>query len=88
MQNNTNRTSSSNRPTSYASLSYIQKVSRINRKLRLGDITKTAENTGFSTTHVSDVAAGKYFNESIVNSLYDMTRGRKSNVYRLSSLGV
>ena len=88
MQNNTNRTSSSNRPTSYASLSYIQKVSRINRKLRLGDITKTAENTGFSTTHVSDVAAGKYFNESIVNALYDMTRGRKSNVYRLSSLGV
>ena len=75
-----------NRPSSYAKLTYIQKVSRINRKLRLGDITKAAEATGFSTTHVSDVAAGKYFNTEIVNSLYDMTRGRKSNVYKLSSL--
>ena len=75
-----------NRPSSYAKLSYIQKVSRINRKLRLGDITKAAEATGFSTTHVSDVASGLYFNDTIVNALYDMTRGRKSNVYRLSSL--
>lgn len=75
-----------NRPSSYNKLSYIQKVSRINRKLRLGDITKAAESTGFSTTHVSDVASGLYFNDTIVNALYDMTRGRKSNVYKLSSL--
>jgi hypothetical protein len=75
-----------NRPSSYNKLSYIQKVSRINRKLRLGDITKAAEATGFSTTHVSDVASGLYFNDTIVNALYDMTRGRKSNVYKLSSL--
>ena len=66
----------SNRPASYTKLSYIQKVSRINRKLRLGDITKAAAATGFSTTHVSDVAAGKYFNTEIVNSfepLYTIT---------------
>lgn len=80
MQNNTNR------PSSYTKLSYIQKVSRINRKLRLGDITKVADTTGFSTTHVSDVLAGKYFNDRIVNEAYDMTRGRLSNVFKLSSL--
>lgn len=77
---------SSNRPSSYNKLSYIQKVSRVNRKLRLGDVTKIAEATGFSTTHVSDVLSGKYFNDRIVNAGYDMTRGRMSNVFKLSSL--
>jgi hypothetical protein len=76
----------SNRPSSYNKLSYIQKVSRINRKLRNGDITNVASTTGFSTTHVSDVIAGKYFNERIVNEAYDVTRGRISNAVKLSSL--
>jgi hypothetical protein len=80
MQNSTNR------PSSYTKLSYIQKVSRVNRKLRLGDVTRVAETTGFSVTHVADVLTGKYFNDRIVNEAYDMTRGRKSNVYKLSSL--
>lgn len=75
-----------NRPSSYQRLTYIQKVSRINRKLRVGDITRIAETTGFSSTHVSDVASGKYFNEQIVNSLYDLTRGRVSNTRRIQSL--
>ena len=76
----------SNRSSSYNKLSYIQKVSRINRKLRNGDITNVAETTGFSTTHVSDVIAGKYFNDKIVNEAYDVTRGRISNAVKLSSL--
>ena len=76
----------SNRPSSYNKLSYIQKVSRINRKLRNGDITNVASTTGFSTTHVYDVIAGKYFNERIVNEAYDVTRGRISNAVKLSSL--
>ena len=75
----------SNRPSSYNKLSYIQKVSRINRKIRLGDVTKVAETTGFSTTHVSDVLSVKYFNDKIVNEAYDMTRGRISNSVKLSS---
>ena len=75
----------SNRPSNYAKLSYTQKVSRINRKLRNGDITRVADTTGFSTTHVSDVISGKYFNERIVNEAYDMTRGRVSNAVKLSS---
>lgn len=75
----------SNRPQSYQKLSYIQKVSRINRRLRTGDITKVAEATGYSTTHVSDVCAGNYFNDQLVNALYDLTRGRVSNAVKLSS---
>ena len=80
MQNNTNR------PTSYTKLSYIQKVSRINRKLRTGDVTKVAETTGFSPNYTSEVLSGKYFNTSIVNAAYDMSRGRLSNTVKLSSL--
>jgi len=75
---------SSNRPSSYTKLSYIQKVSRINRKLRQGDITKIATETGYSTTHVSDVISGKYFNDMLVNRAYDMTRNRISNAVKLS----
>lgn len=76
----------SNRPTSYAKLSYLQKVSRVNRRLRMGDVTKVANTTGYSTTHVSDVLSGKYFNDRIVNEAYDMTRGRISNTVKLDRL--
>lgn len=79
-------TTSSNRPSSYKKLSYIQKVSRINRKLRNGDISRIAQETGYSTTHVSDVVSGKYFNDTIVNRIYDLTRSRKSNAVRLSQM--
>ena len=76
----------SNRPTSYTKLSYLQKVSRVNRRLRMGDVTKFANTTGYSTTHVSDVLSGKYFNDRIVNEAYDMTRGRISNTVKLDRL--
>jgi hypothetical protein len=64
---------------SYEKLSYIQKITRVNRKLRTGDVSRVAVETGFSATHVSDVLAGKYFNDRILNRAYDVTRGRKSN---------
>jgi hypothetical protein len=67
-------------------LTYIQKVSRINRRLRNGDISRIADQTGFSTTHVSDVVSGKYFNDSIVNKAYDMTRGRVSNAIKIQKM--
>ena len=82
----TNSTPKSNRPSTYTKLTYIQKATRINRKLRTGDITRVAEATGFSTTHVSDVVSGKYFNDVILNKAYDMTRGRISNAKKLDSV--
>jgi hypothetical protein len=75
-----------NRPETYNKLSYIQKVSRINRKLRIGDVTNVAATTGYSTTHVSDVLSGKYFNDRIVNEAYDVTRGRISNAEKLATV--
>ena len=76
----------SNRPSAYTKLTYIQKATRVNRKLRTGDITRVAEATGFSTTHVSDVVSGKFFNTVILNKAYDMTRGRISNTKKLDSV--
>jgi hypothetical protein len=75
-----------NRPTTYQKLTYIQKVSRINRKLRTGDVTSVANNTGYSTTHVSDVLRGNYFNDRIVNEAYDLTRGRMVNTKKIDQL--
>lgn len=77
---------SSNRPSSYRKLTYIQKAALVNRKLRAGDITRIAENTGYSNTHVSDVISGKYFNDQLLNAAYDMTRGRVSNVKKINDL--
>lgn len=78
--------SNSNRPETYNKLTYLQKVSRINRKLRVGDITNVSKVTGYSTTHVSDVVAGKYINDRIVNEAYDVTRGRLSNAEKLATV--
>jgi hypothetical protein len=76
----------SNRPSSYRKLSYIQKAALVNRKLRTGDISRLAENTGYSITHVSDVISGKYFNDQLLNAAYDMTRGRVSNAQKINDL--
>lgn len=76
----------SNRPSEYTMLSYTQKISRANRKLRFGDVTRVAQETGFSPNYVSEVLSGKYSNERIVNAAYDFSRGRISNVTKISQL--
>jgi hypothetical protein len=78
--------SNSSRPSTYTKLTYIQKAAKVNRKLRTGDITRLAEATGYSTTHVSDVVSGKNFNDMIMNKAYDMTRGRITNAKKLDSV--
>jgi hypothetical protein len=78
--------SNSNRPSSYNKLTYIQKAARINKKLRTGDISRIAEATGFSASYTSEVISGKYFNDSLLNKAYDMTRGRIATAQRLASV--
>lgn len=79
-------TNSSNRPSSYNKLTYIQKAAQINRKLRTGDVTRIAESTGFSQSYTSQVLSGQYFNDSLLNRAYDMVRGRKTTAQRLASV--
>jgi hypothetical protein len=72
-----------NRPSKYNKLTYLQKMSQINRRLRRGDITNIANEMGYSVAHVSDVVNGKQVNERIVNRAYDSTRGRMENSEKL-----
>ena len=76
----------SNRPESYEKRTYIQKTASVNKRLRVGDISRIAEATGYSTTHVSDVVAGKYFNDKLINAAFDMTRGRIKTAEKLAKL--
>ena len=69
----------SNRPSSYNKISLMAKIASINSRRRTGDVTRVSERTGYSTAHVSDVLNGHYVNEQIINSAYDMTRGRIQN---------
>ena len=73
------RTVTTNRPANYRTRTYIQKSAMSNRRLREGDITRIADRTGYSTTHVSDVLSGRRFNNRIMNQAFDMLRGRKEN---------
>lgn len=79
-------TTNSNRPSSYQKLTYIQKVARVNRRLRQGDISAVAAETGYSTTHVSDVLNGNEFNESLVNRAWDIARNRISNAVKIQKM--
>lgn len=76
----------SNRPSEYTTMSYTQKISRANRKLRSGDVTRVADYTGFSPNYVSEVLSGKYNNSRIVNAAYDLSRGRISNDVKIGQL--
>ena len=75
-----------NRPTSYEKLSYSQKLSRANRKMRRGDVTRVSENTGFSPNYVSEVLSGLYSNDRVINEAYDLSRGRISNINKISAI--
>ena len=56
------------------------KIAVINSRKRIGDVTKVAGITGFSTNFVSEVLNGLYRNDRIVNKAFNMTRGRKTNM--------
>jgi uncharacterized protein YidB (DUF937 family) len=49
----------------------------ITRKLRTGEITKLAEKTGYSASHVSNVLAGRRNNSDILNAAAKLTSRRK-----------
>jgi len=55
----------------------MQNLSEISRKLKKGEITKIAESTGYSTSHVTNVIKGRRNNESIVKIAHKMTYRRK-----------
>jgi len=61
-------------------LSTAQKVYVIASRQRRGDVSKTASNTGFSTSYVSRVVRGLRNNESILSEGYRIASRRMKNV--------
>lgn len=55
------------------------KMTMIKARQRRGDVTKVAENTGYSTSYVSRVIRGLRNNESILNNAYRLTFRRLKN---------
>lgn len=55
----------------------LQPTSEINRKMKKGEKTVIAEQTGFSVSHVTNVLAGRRNNEAILRLAHKMTYRRK-----------
>jgi len=56
---------------------YLQKLSRINKHLKRGDIADIALMTGFSQSHVSNVINGVHCNSYIISVAYQaLVEGR------------
>lgn len=65
--------------STYKKLEPTQKLAAVNARLRHGDMSKIAKRTGFSSSTVSSVLEGRTENMRVLNTAYDITRGRKKN---------
>lgn len=67
-------------------LTEVRKVGRFQQKRRRGDITRLANETSYSTSHVSNVLNGRRSNSSITSAAYRMANRRLTNVQLISRL--
>ncbi len=66
--------------------SYTEKIVKVANRKRLGDVTRIAEATNYSPSHVSNTLAGRRYNTDILNAAYDITRRRMQNDFKIASL--
>jgi hypothetical protein len=69
----------------YQELPVAFKIASYNRAQRRGDVTKIAEETGYSRSMVSRTLRGLRNNTEIVNKGYRLIRNRQSNLDRLTT---
>jgi DNA-binding transcriptional regulator YdaS (Cro superfamily) len=56
------------------------KLAFFKARRRTGDVTKVAETTGYSVSHVSNTISGaRKINNTIADSMYSLTRRRTKN---------
>lgn len=70
----------------FRSLTPVYKLVKVAQRRKRGDITNLATELGYSRSHVSNVLAGRRFNDSITNSAYRMTYRRETLAEKLASL--
>lgn len=64
-------------------LNRTAKLSFFNSRKRAGDITRLAETTGYSVSHVSNVASGvRSVPQDLANEMFNISRRRMKNSER------
>lgn len=67
-------------------LNRTAKLSFFNSRKRTGDVTRLAESTGYSVSHVSNVVSGvRSVPQDLANEMYNISRRRMKNSERTSA---
>lgn len=62
-------------------LNRTTKLAFYNARQRQGDVTRLAETTGYSVSHVSNIINGRRsVNQDVANAMYNMSRRRMKTV--------
>ena len=69
---------------SYRVLPTAYKLVKFAEAKRQNDVTIIANESGYSTSHVSNVLYGRRTNESIVNRAYRLIKDRQTNLTMLA----
>lgn len=70
----------------FQKLAPVFKLVKVAQRRKRGDIVNIASETGYSASHVSNVLAGRRFNDGITNTAYRMAYRRETLATKLSSL--
>jgi|688.fasta_scaffold1557682_2 hypothetical protein len=70
----------------FQKLNPVYKLVKVAQRRKKGDIVNIATELGFSESHVSNVLAGRRFNESITNTAYRMAYRRETLMDKLETL--
>ena len=61
-------------------LNRTAKLSFFTHRQRTGDVTRIADETGYSVSHVSNMINGvRRINDTVANAMYNLTRRRQKN---------
>lgn len=69
----------------YQKLNPVYKIVAFTEAKRRGDVTRVADETGYSTSMVSKTLRGLRNNMSIVNKAYRLVKDRQTNLQKLQA---
>ena len=70
----------------FQKLNTVYKIVAFTEAKRHGDVSRIAEETGFTQPYVSMTLRGLRNNESIVNKAYRLVKDRQTNLQKLSAI--
>lgn len=70
----------------FQKLNPVYKIVAFTEAKRRGDVTRIADETGYTTSMVSKTLRGLRNNESIINKAYRLVKDRQTNLQRLTSV--